>query len=321
MGRRFLLLTLGLLFVLTCTLAEEGSLPFTPVDSALAQAPADSAPPEATKAPEASFVDLLLSVAQEELGYTEKKSGYTKFGEWSGDPYAQWCAEFLCWSVNQTDKRYGTDLLKKQYPLYSGSNVGRDWFIARGRYVDRRGTIDDWGAQWFPGKQAPMLRDEYIPQPGDWMYFTWRKGRDTDHVAMVEYTDVNDKGQVVIHTIEGNNPSKVARKEYLLSDPTILGYGTVKDMAEVTMRPGNKGEKVRQLQAKLKELALIGEDDIDGVFGGKTAVAVRTFQKDYMPGKHVNGIADMETQFAIADEIENRLDADTSNWLVANDGG
>ena len=331
MGRRFLLLTLGLMFVLTCTLAEEGAYPFQPASEAAQQqvpqaaaeqeAPEETVPPQAAEAPEASFVELLLSVAREELGYTEKKNGYTKYGDWSGDSYAEWCAEFLCWAVDQTDKRYGTNLLKVQYPLYSGSNVGRDWFIARGRYIDRKGSIDNWGAQWFPGKQAPMLRDEYIPQPGDWMWFTWRKGRDTDHVAMVEYTSVNEEGKVVIHTIEGNNPSKVARKEYFLTDPTILGYGTVTEVAEVTMRPGNKGEKVRQLQAKLQELSLMKPEDIDGVFGGKTTVAIRAFQKEHMPGKKLSGIADMETQFAMLEEIENRLDGDPANWIVAGDGG
>jgi len=317
MGRRFLSITLGLLLVLTCTLAEEGSPPFTPAATASEETPAVQ--PQETKAPETSFVELLLSVASDEIDYTEKKNGYTKYGDWSGDPYAQWCAEFLCWSVDQTDKRYGTDLLKEQYPLYSGSNVGRDWFISRGRYIDRKGAIDDWGAQWFPGKQAPMLRNEYIPQPGDWMFFTWRSGRDTDHVAMVEYTDVNKNNQVVIHIIEGNNPSMVARNEYLLSDPTILGYGTVKDVAEVTMRPGNKGEKVKQLQTKLQELSLMKPDEIDGVFGGNTTTAIRAFQRDNMPGKHVSGIADMETQFALQEEIENRLDGNPANWVVASD--
>ncbi len=335
MGRRFLSLTVCLAMMLTCTLAEQGPSPLKkaeePKQAFLLQTPqpqaASSVQPEVTIAPSTSakedgtpeFVELLLSVAREELGYTEKKSGYTKYGDWSGDPYAQWCAEFLCWSVDQTDKRYGTDLLKKQYPLYSGTNVGRDWFIAQGRYIDRRGAIDNWGDEWFPGQTAPMERNDYIPQPGDWMFFTWRGGRDTDHVAMVEYTDTNEKGETVIHTIEGNNPSKVERGEYLLTDPKILGYGTVKDLADVTMRAGNKGEKVLQLQNKLVELELIKPQDADGVFGGKTLAAIKTFQKGNMTDKNASGIADMETQLAIGDEIERRRDSDPANWVVAGD--
>ena len=319
MSRRFLLITMCLMFVLTCTLAEEKGSPLTPA-AAVQQAEVTPEPEtEERLNPETDFVELLLNVAREELGYTEKRNGYTKYGEWSGDPYAQWCAEFLCWSVNQVDERYGTDLLKVQYPLYSGSNVGRNWFISRGRYIDRRGIIDDWGPQWFVGNQAQMLKNEYIPQPGDWMFFTWRSGRDTDHVAMVEYTDVNEEGQIVLHTIEGNNPSKVARKEYLLTDSTILGYGTVTQVAGVTMRPGNKGDLVKQLQQNLIQLGLLDTKTTDGVYGGKTTTAIRTFQREYMEEKKASGIADMETQFAILAEIENRLDADPASWLVASE--
>lgn len=333
MGRRFLSFTLCLAMMLTCTLAEQGPDPLMKnnetAQAVILQTPQPEASPalqpEATQAPLAvddedaapEFVELLLSVAREELGYSEGRSGYTKYGDWSGDPYAQWCAEFLCWTVDQTDKRYGTDLLKKQYPLYSGTNVGRDWFIRQGRYIDRRGAIDEWGDQWFPGETAPMERNEYVPKPGDWMFFTWRGGRDTDHVAMVEYTGINENGETVIHTIEGNNPSKVARGEYLLTDPKILGYGTVKDVAEVAMRAGNKGEKVLQLQNKLVALELIKPEDADGVFGGRTAAAIKAFQSGNMTDKNASGIADMETQLAIGAEIEHRLDSDPANWVVA----
>ncbi|MBQ8535908.1 MAG: hypothetical protein IJ461_00675, partial [Clostridia bacterium] len=75
---------------------------------------ADEVIPPAYPVPD--YVEKLLAVAAEEVGYEEKK-GYTKYGEWAGDPYTQWCAEFLCWCVDQVDQRYGTELLKKVYPL------------------------------------------------------------------------------------------------------------------------------------------------------------------------------------------------------------
>ena len=46
--------------------------------------------------PVPQYVHWLLDVARGELGYQEGSRGYTKYGEWSGDPYAEWCAEFLC---------------------------------------------------------------------------------------------------------------------------------------------------------------------------------------------------------------------------------
>ena len=51
--------------------------------------------------PVPQYVQWLLDVARGELGYTEGRDLYTKYGEWAGDPYAEWCAEFLCWCVDQ----------------------------------------------------------------------------------------------------------------------------------------------------------------------------------------------------------------------------
>lgn len=51
--------------------------------------------------PVPQYVHWLLDVARGELGYQEGSRGYTKYGEWSGDPYAEWCAEFLCWCVDR----------------------------------------------------------------------------------------------------------------------------------------------------------------------------------------------------------------------------
>lgn len=336
MGKRLLLATLCLIMLFTATYAEQAATaPPVEAEAAAAQAvatptaepvqevtdtqqlplePGQTLIPPIRETPE--FVIQLLSVAREELGYTERKGGYSKFGEWSGDSYAQWCAEFLCWSVDQTDKRFGTNLLKVQYPLYSGTNVGRDWFIRQGRYIDRTGSITNWGTQWLMDKQAPMLKNEYIPQPGDWMFFTWRNGPDTDHVAMVEYCTTDSQGQVTIHVIEGNNPSAVARNAYLITDPKILGYGTVHDLAGVTMRYGNKGVKVRQLQERLYELGLLKAGEADGVFGANTTEAIRTFQAT-LTGKKVTGIADMDTQWSLADAIEMAKDQNLDNFVVA----
>ena len=51
--------------------------------------------------PVPDYVTHLLEAASDEVGYTEEEHGRTKYGEWVGDPYCQWCAEFLCWCVDQ----------------------------------------------------------------------------------------------------------------------------------------------------------------------------------------------------------------------------
>ena len=267
--------------------------------------------------PVPDYVTWLLEIASNEVGYEEGPHGYSKYGEWSGDPYAQWCAEFLCWCVDQVDQQHGTDLLKNVYPLYSGSNSGRSWFIRAGRYIVRNGHLENWGYQWLKGTDHFLTTGDYIPQPGDWVFFTWTSNTDTDHVAMVEYCTRNKYGDVTVHVIEGNNPSGVYRNTYDLTYNRILGYGTVHDAADWTMRSGCSGEKVRQLQQKLIYLGYLPDGADDGAYGSATQAAVVAFQQNR--GLTANGIANITTQIALDAAVERAVDADPTTWQVVDD--
>ena len=267
--------------------------------------------------PVPDYVTWLLEVASEEVGYTEEEHGRTKYGEWAGDPYCQWCAEFQCWCVDQVDQRHGTSLLRNIYPRYSGSNEGRAWFITAGRYVIRKGPVDGWGYEWLKGSTSYISSGDYIPQPGDWIFFTWTSDEDTDHVAMVEYCTRNSvTGEVTIHVIEGNKPSAVARDVYDLNYNRILGYGTVHDVADITMSAGNRGEKVRQLQEKLSYLGLLDPQYITGTFGNATIEALYTFQREHgLP----TSLANMATQQKIDEAVQLKRESDPSTWTVSDD--
>ena len=261
------------------------------------------------------YVTWLLEVASSEVGYAEGEHGRTKYGEWAGDPYCQWCAEFQCWCVDQVDRRYGTSLLKNVYPLYSGSNEGRAWFITAGRYVVRKGEIEEWGYEWLKGASSFIRSGDYIPQPGDWMFFTWTSDEDTDHVAMVEYCTRNrETGAVTVHVIEGNNPSAVARNTYDIHNSRILGYGTVHDAADVMMHFGNRGEKVRQLQEKLVYLGYLSPEGVDGIYGNSTVDALKAFQAD--AGLRPGGYANMVTQQHLDEAYDRKYYNDPSTWFV-----
>lgn len=267
--------------------------------------------------PVPDYVNLLLGIASEEVGYTEGDHGRTKYGEWVGDPYAQWCAELQCWCVDQTDRRYGTNLLNNIYPMYSGQNTGRDWFIRHGRYVCRWGNIDGWGYQWLKGQDSFLKTGDYIPQPGDWVFFTWTSNTDTDHVAMVENCSRDQNGVIWVNVIEGNKPSSVERFSYELTNNRILGYGTVHDVMDITMKFGNEGQKVSDLQQKLFTLGYLDPLYITGHFGNATREAVFNFQYDN--DLRMNGIANMETQKKLDAAIELKIDADPLTWLVTED--
>ena len=267
--------------------------------------------------PVPDYVTWLLEIASAEVGYKEGAHGYSKYGEWAGDPYAQWCAEFLCWCVDQVDQQHGTELLRNVYPLYSGSNGGKKWFTGAGRYVTRNGNLENWGYQWLRGEDHFLTTGDYIPQPGDWMFFTWTSDANTDHVAMVEYCTRDAAGKVTVHVIEGNNPDRVKRGAYDLTYNRILGYGTVHDVADWTIRSGCSGEKVRQLQDKLIYLGYLPEGAADGVYGSATQTVIETIQKQQ--GLTVNGIANIQTQTWIDKAVQLAVYNDPTTWQVVDD--
>ena len=252
--------------------------------------------------PVPDYVEWLLDIARGELGYTEERSGVTKYGTWAGYPTAEWCAEFQCWCVHRVDALHGTKLLNRLYPNYSGTNVGRDWFLAQGRYIARTGNVPGYGAQWWKDSMEAVAPNSYIPQPGDWMFLTDNANGDTSHVAMVEYCAVDEEGRVKVHVIEGNNvtkpaPQSVETNVYALDYWRILGYGTVYDLADITLKFGHSGPKVKALQEELVAAGLLEERYTTGKYGAITTDCIKTVQRQY--GILETGIANLETRLAL----------------------
>lgn len=273
--------------------------------------------PPAYPVPE--YVEWLLETARGELGTAEGKNNATKYGAWAGEPSAEWCAEFLCWCVDQTDSAHQVKQLNRQFPNYSGSNTGRDWFLTQGRYVARRGVVREWGTQWFKGSASPMAPNSYIPQPGDWMFFSNASIWDTTHVAMVEYCAYDAEGRVRVHVIEGNSPfaevkNAVVRNSYPLDYWAILGYGTVNDVADIAMRFGNKGAKVSVLQQELQDAGFFpAQQKITGKYGAITENSVKALQAQM--GAQETGIADHATQMALKRLVYSYSPENPDNWV------
>ncbi len=257
--------------------------------------------------PVPDYVLWLLDTARGEIGYIEERSGVTKYGTWAGYPTAEWCAEFQCWCVNQVDKLHGTKLLNKVYPNYSGTNVGRDWFISQGRYIARTGSVPGYGSEWWRDTFLPIEKNGYIPQPGDWVFLTDNASGDTSHVAMVEYCAYDAEGKVRLHVIEGNNvtkpaPQGVERNDYAIDYWRILGYGTVYDLADMTLKFGHDGPKVVELQKELVQAGLLEERYTTGKYGAITTDCIKAVQRQ--AGILETGIANLETRMALRSMIE-----------------
>ena len=262
------------------------------------------------------FVAPLLAIAEQELGYVEGGNNYSKYGVWSGDPNAAWCAEFICWCVNQLDQQQGSELLNTVYPNYSGQNTGRDWYIKRGRFVYRKGYCPDWGYQWMKGSDHYLSKNEYIPRPGDLMFFSYNEAGDTEHVALVTHCTRDEFGEVYVHVLEGNNPDRVQRNVYRLDDSQVLGFGLCEDLADTTLRFGNSGDKVTALQQALNDLGYLADRHITGTYGANTRKAVTDFQLDELPDQTAHGVADRETQQAMERCIREMLLQSPDTWLV-----
>ena len=156
----------------------------------------------------------VLIIARSQLGYSsdrncfrKDKAGnkryYTRYGEWEGAIYGDWCDTFVSFCVHYAGK---TDYPKE-------SSCARHMFQLK---------ADGYWREW----------NSYIPKPGDLVFFAIGKGSVApNHVGIVEKVmrgEGNEAGKLV--TIEGNmrNPeggtSCVVRTTRTLQE--VVGYGT-----------------------------------------------------------------------------------------------
>ena len=105
-----------------------------------------------------------------------------------------------------------------------------------------------------------------------------------------------------VHVIEGNTvlkpaPQGVERNDYALDSWRILGYGTVYDLADWTLKFGHSGPKVKELQQELVQAGLLEERYTTGKFGAITQDCIKAVQRQY--GILETGIANLETRIAL----------------------
>lgn len=243
----------------------------------------------------------LIRIAEEELGYLEKKSNsqldhdtanagynnYTKYardlhnaGYYNGNKngYA-WCDVFVDWCFLQLCK---CDAKKAEWLICQTGDCGAGCTFSAGYYRAAGRFFKD-------------------PLPGDQIFFG--DEGDEEHTGIVYKVD-----SAKVYTIEGNTSSAagvvangggVFKKSYARNDSRIAGYGRpryyecvveqpktdTKEESTVNielkvLREGSENYTVKALQRMLYALGYdLGSNPIDGIFGSKTDAAVRAFQK------------------------------------------
>ena len=131
----------------------------------------------------------------------------SQIGNVGGEPYwswygfqgrVPWCACFVSWCADQCG--YIEDGI---IPKFAGVGTAEDFYKKQGQWADRN----------------------YVPSPGDIIFFDWAENDGkpdgfVDHVGLVERVSDN-----IVYTIEGNSGDRCVGLHYAVGDYEIYGYG------------------------------------------------------------------------------------------------
>ncbi len=162
------------------------------------------------------IVDI-MNIAQSQLGYRESEKnyivsedgvvkGYSRYGQWYGDAYGDWCAMFAAFCL-----RYAGF---EEVPIHSNCQ----------RWVEALSEAELY-----------MPAGVYIPQCGDIIFFDLDGDNTADHVGLVAEADDG------ILTIEGNAGDAVQARQYSREDGTVLGYGVLSQIDAAPPKRGLEG--------------------------------------------------------------------------------
>lgn len=160
--------------------------------------------------PNARPQDNIVAVAYSQLGYTESeknfevdedgnKNGYTRYGQWYGNPYGQWNTMFVSFCLHYSQL--------EGIPLSAGAETMRIEWENVGIFVPK---------------------DAWQPMAGDLIFLDKNINDTADAVAIVTGFA---EGQISV--IEGDMDGVVAETTYTSEDITVMGYGVIPDMNAV----------------------------------------------------------------------------------------
>lgn len=153
------------------------------------------------------WTEDILEIARSQLGYAESKAnyivdgdgstrGYTRYGEWYGDPYGDWCAMFVSFCIHYAEVE---DMpLDSNCQQWIGELTEAELYVAAGGHT---------------------------PAPGEVIFFDMDGDGFSHHVGIVEtVTEATEETEAKITVIEGNSSDRVQRVTYSLTSEKILGY-------------------------------------------------------------------------------------------------
>ena len=187
------------------------------------------------------WADDLVNVAESQLGYKESQDnylveggnlkGYTRYGAWYGDAYADWNGIFVSFCLNYAE------IPEEDMPRESGIS---NWF----KSLSQKGMYEAAG--------------EYEPQKGDLVFFLSEENADElDRVGIIAEVINNKDGSTSnLRVIEGDARNEVVRTTYEMTDSHMAGYGVL---------PQNAEEKENAEEKKEERLPLFEGEDLTAI--------------------------------------------------------
>ena len=154
--------------------------------------------------------DDFVSVARSQLGYTPLAENsipaedgstmlpYTRYGDWYGFPYGEWCVMFVSFCANYAD------IPRAAVPYESGC-------VAMVEKLRQAGVFES-------GRS-------YVPRRGDLVFVSYDGGLTPSHIGIVtDAAAASGSGAFSFVDIEGNSAGTVRERPRLTTDADIFGY-------------------------------------------------------------------------------------------------
>lgn len=177
------------------------------------------------------WADDVITVAESQLGYRESTANYivmedgestkgiTRYGQWYGDPYGDWCAMFVSFCLN--------------YAAIPETAIPNDEGCQR--WIETLAK-----PEWALYREA----GSYVPVKGDIVFFDNDDDGSSDHVGLVQNVE-----EEMLTVVEGNSANRVRVKEYQWNDACIMGYGTLPENPDFLAPEEDPDAQVRSLTA------------------------------------------------------------------------
>ena len=156
----------------------------------------------------------VLAIAKTQLGYAESEKnyvvgedgvcrGYSRYGDWFGCPYGDWCAMFASFCIHYAEVE------------------GMPLDMSCPSWIEELRALE-----LYRPARSEDPQQQYTPSAGDLVFYDWEQDGIADHVGLVaEVTPATEAEAAKLITLEGNVEDRVQYMGYALDNPVILGFG------------------------------------------------------------------------------------------------